>query len=84
MMILTMANYEWFEEWKDNPVRKRGDDYLDYKMRFGKRLFDWACSYYPQLREKVAVISEMDFGGTSAVFNSCAQCNRGFKLRHSS
>ncbi|KAF7705160.1 hypothetical protein HF521_020446 [Silurus meridionalis] len=24
MTILTMVNYEWFEEWKDRPVRKEG------------------------------------------------------------
>ncbi|XP_053496558.1 inactive all-trans-retinol 13,14-reductase-like [Ictalurus furcatus] len=53
MTILTMVNYEWFEEWKDTPVRKRGDDYLEYKMRFGNNLFDLACSQYPKLRDKL-------------------------------
>ncbi|KAB5555277.1 hypothetical protein PHYPO_G00031850 [Pangasianodon hypophthalmus] len=53
MTILTVVNYEWFEEWKDTPVRKRGDDYLAYKMRFAHNLFDWACSQYPKLRDKL-------------------------------
>ncbi|XP_036429271.1 inactive all-trans-retinol 13,14-reductase-like [Colossoma macropomum] len=53
MTILTMVNYEWFEEWKDTTVKKRGDDYMDYKMRFAKHLFDWACMYFPKLREKL-------------------------------
>lgn len=53
MTILTVVNYEWFEEWKDTPVRKRGDDYLEYKMRFANNLFDWACSQYPKLRDKL-------------------------------
>ncbi|KAM9462822.1 inactive all-trans-retinol 13,14-reductase [Clarias gariepinus] len=53
MIILTMANYEWFEEWKDAPVRKRGDDYVEYKMRFANKLFNWACIHYPKLREKL-------------------------------
>uniref|UniRef100_A0AAR2J367 Uncharacterized protein n=1 Tax=Pygocentrus nattereri TaxID=42514 RepID=A0AAR2J367_PYGNA len=53
MTILTMVNYEWFEEWKDATVKKRRDDYMDYKMRFAKHLFDWACMYFPKLREKV-------------------------------
>ncbi|XP_066522096.1 inactive all-trans-retinol 13,14-reductase-like [Hoplias malabaricus] len=53
MTILTMVNYEWFEEWKDTTVKKRGDDYMAYKMRFANCLFDWACVYYPKLREKL-------------------------------
>lgn len=56
MIILTMANYEWFEEWKDAPVRKRGDDYVEYKMRFANKLFNWACVHYPKLREKVDIL----------------------------
>lgn len=66
MIILIMVNYEWFEEWKDTPVGKRGDDYLAYKRRFANNIFDWACSQYPRLRDKVAIISEMDFVNTIA------------------
>uniref|UniRef100_A0AAY4CLG2 Amine oxidase domain-containing protein n=1 Tax=Denticeps clupeoides TaxID=299321 RepID=A0AAY4CLG2_9TELE len=54
MTILAMVNYEWFEEWKDMTVRKRGDDYMEYKMRFANKLFDWACLHFPKLRDKVA------------------------------
>lgn len=53
MTILTMVKYEWFEEWKDTTVRKRGDQYLQYKMRFAKRLFDWACTIFPKIKDKV-------------------------------
>ncbi|XP_030630929.1 inactive all-trans-retinol 13,14-reductase [Chanos chanos] len=53
MTILTMVKYEWFEEWKDTTVRKRGDDYHNYKMRFANNLFDWACVHFPKLRDKV-------------------------------
>ncbi|XP_072523448.1 inactive all-trans-retinol 13,14-reductase-like [Salminus brasiliensis] len=53
MIILTMVNYEWFEEWKDTTVKKRGDDYTDYKMRFANNVFDWACIHYPRLRDKL-------------------------------
>uniref|UniRef100_A0AAZ3P2D8 Si:ch1073-13h15.3 n=1 Tax=Oncorhynchus tshawytscha TaxID=74940 RepID=A0AAZ3P2D8_ONCTS len=34
MTMLTMVKYEWFEEWTDTSVRKRGDDYTNYKMKF--------------------------------------------------
>lgn len=53
MTILTMVKYEWFEEWKDTTVRKRGDEYYNYKMRFAKNLFDWACTLFPKIRDKV-------------------------------
>jgi len=53
MTILTMVNYEWFEEWADTTVRKRGDDYYNYKMRFANNVFDWACTIFPKIREKL-------------------------------
>ncbi|XP_058477070.1 inactive all-trans-retinol 13,14-reductase [Solea solea] len=53
MTILTMVKYEWFEDWKDTTVRKRGDEYYDYKMRFAKNLFDWACTLFPKIRDKL-------------------------------
>ncbi|XP_067101014.1 inactive all-trans-retinol 13,14-reductase [Osmerus mordax] len=53
MTILTMVKYEWFEEWKDTAVRKRGDEYHNYKMRYANQLFAWACTIFPKLREKL-------------------------------
>ncbi|CAG5958664.1 unnamed protein product, partial [Menidia menidia] len=53
MTILTMVNYEWFEEWKDTSVRKRGDEYYNYKMRFANHLFDWACTLFPKIKDKL-------------------------------
>ncbi|XP_010768974.1 putative all-trans-retinol 13,14-reductase [Notothenia coriiceps] len=53
MTILTMVKYEWFEEWKDTSVRKRGDEYYNYKMRFAKNLFDRACTLFPKIRDKL-------------------------------
>ncbi|KAK5881530.1 hypothetical protein CesoFtcFv8_022314 [Champsocephalus esox] len=53
MTILTMVKYEWFEEWKDTSVRKRGDEYYNYKMRFAKNLFDWACTLFPKIKDKL-------------------------------
>ncbi|XP_072312639.1 inactive all-trans-retinol 13,14-reductase [Eucyclogobius newberryi] len=53
MTILTMVKYEWFEEWKDTAVRKRGDEYYNYKMRFANNLFDWACKLFPKIKDKL-------------------------------
>ncbi|KAL3967997.1 immune costimulatory protein B7-H4 [Sarotherodon galilaeus] len=53
MTILIMVKYEWFEQWKDTTVRKRGDEYYNYKMRFAKNLFDWACTVFPKIKDKL-------------------------------
>ncbi|XP_030195584.1 inactive all-trans-retinol 13,14-reductase [Gadus morhua] len=53
MTILTMAKYEWFEEWSDTTVRKRGDEYHQYKMRFANKLFEWACTVFPKIKDKL-------------------------------
>ena len=53
MTILTMTKYEWFEEWSDTTVRKRGDEYHQYKMRFANKLFEWACTIFPKIKDKV-------------------------------
>ncbi|CAJ1080083.1 inactive all-trans-retinol 13%2C14-reductase [Xyrichtys novacula] len=53
MTILTMVKYEWFEEWTDTTVRKRGDDYYNYKMRFAENLFAWACTLFPKIKDKL-------------------------------
>uniref|UniRef100_A0A8C2JP11 Si:ch1073-13h15.3 n=1 Tax=Cyprinus carpio TaxID=7962 RepID=A0A8C2JP11_CYPCA len=73
MTILTMVNYEWFEEWKDSRVRKRGVDYYSYKMRFGNYLFEWACKHFPKLRDKL-VYQEAATPLTNMHYLSC---NRG-------
>ncbi|MBN3305468.1 RETST reductase, partial [Amia calva] len=53
MTLLTMARYEWFEEWKDTTLQKRGPDYENLKMGIANALLDWACEIHPQIREKV-------------------------------
>lgn len=73
MTILTMVNYEWFEEWRDSRVRKRGEDYFHYKMRFASCLFDWACKHFPKLRDKL-VFQEAATPLTNMHYLSC---NRG-------
>ncbi|KAL7852673.1 hypothetical protein SRHO_G00184580 [Serrasalmus rhombeus] len=55
MEIHTIVRYEWFAQWKDLPVETLAD-HENYKMRFANYLFDWACSYFPKLRAKLAVL----------------------------
>lgn len=53
MTLLTMARYEWFEDWKETKTGKRGQEYLDLKNNMAKELMEWAFSIFPQLRDKV-------------------------------
>uniref|UniRef100_A0A3Q0SUP2 Amine oxidase domain-containing protein n=1 Tax=Amphilophus citrinellus TaxID=61819 RepID=A0A3Q0SUP2_AMPCI len=53
MTLLTMARYEWFEEWKGTKLGKRGQDYLDLKNSMAQELLEWALTIFPQLRDKV-------------------------------
>lgn len=56
MTLLTMARYEWFEEWEGTKTGKRGQDYLDLKNSMAQELLDWALIIFPQLRDKVVMV----------------------------
>lgn len=53
MTILTMARYEWFEEWSEGRLRNRGPDYESLKMEIAQKLLDMALEKFPQLSDKV-------------------------------
>ena len=49
MVIITMAKWEWFEEWNDSPLKRRGDAYEEVKKSLGQRMIDQTCEVYPQV-----------------------------------
>lgn len=51
--IISLAPYEWFEEWKEGKVMHRGDDYDELKNRIGKRMWEQVCRFHPNLEDKV-------------------------------
>lgn len=53
MTILTMARYEWFEEWAGTRAKHRGPDYQRYKLAIAQRLLERALQRFPHLRDKV-------------------------------
>ncbi|KAM6238709.1 LOW QUALITY PROTEIN: all-trans-retinol 13,14-reductase-like [Porphyrio hochstetteri] len=53
MTILTMARYEWFEEWAGTWPRHRGPEYQRYKSAIAQRLLERALQRFPHLRDKV-------------------------------
>ncbi|KAF6721610.1 All-trans-retinol 13,14-reductase [Oryzias melastigma] len=56
MTLLTMARYEWFEEWEGTKLGRRGLDYLKLKSGMAEELLEWALSIFPQLRNKVVMV----------------------------
>lgn len=51
--VVTVTPYEWFEEWKDEKVQKRGEDYVSFKTRLGRQLWEQVCTLYPHLEDKL-------------------------------
>ncbi|KAM8844878.1 all-trans-retinol 13,14-reductase-like [Spinachia spinachia] len=56
MTLLTMARYEWFEEWEGTKLGKRGQNYVDMKNSMAKEMLDWALTIFPQLQDKVVMV----------------------------
>ncbi len=50
-----MAKWEWFAEWKDKQVMKRGDEYNYIKDGIGHHMWEQCLTLYPQLRDKVNI-----------------------------
>ncbi|KAM6232089.1 all-trans-retinol 13,14-reductase isoform 1-T1 [Spheniscus humboldti] len=60
LAIVTFAKYEWFEEWKDKQVNKRGDDYEELKKTFVDTIMQAVFKLYPRIEDRIEYIS----GGT--------------------
>uniref|UniRef100_A0A8C5TC23 All-trans-retinol 13,14-reductase n=1 Tax=Malurus cyaneus samueli TaxID=2593467 RepID=A0A8C5TC23_9PASS len=60
LAIVSFARYEWFEEWKDQQVHKRGDDYEDLKKTFVDAVMQTVIKLYPRIEGRIEYLS----GGT--------------------
>ncbi|XP_074973526.1 all-trans-retinol 13,14-reductase isoform X1 [Phalacrocorax aristotelis] len=60
LAIVTFAKYEWFEEWKDKQVNKRGDDYERLKTTFVDTIMQVVFKLYPCIEDRIEYIE----GGT--------------------
>ena len=55
--VVTLGNWEWFSEWENERVMKRGDEYQTLKTAIGRRMWNQVCAIYPQLADKVTIFS---------------------------
>jgi len=52
IMVITLANWEWFKEYKDEKLRHRGDRYEGIKDVIGRRMWQQCVDIFPQLEGK--------------------------------
>jgi len=52
-VIVTMSNWEWYQKWAENSVKRRGDDYDEIKNTVGEILIEQACQLFPQIRDHI-------------------------------
>lgn len=50
--VVTFANWEWFKQWQNERVNKRGQDYEAVKMAIARRMWQQVTNIYPQLADK--------------------------------
>merc|ERR1719384_3082613 len=53
MAIVTLANWDWYKQWENEPLKKRGEEYEEFKKTIGQRMVDRCCELYPQIKDHV-------------------------------
>ncbi|XP_056427175.1 all-trans-retinol 13,14-reductase-like [Hyla sarda] len=53
LTALTFTPYEWFEEWKNKKVQKRGQDYESVKNAFAEAMLETTIQLFPQIKDKI-------------------------------
>jgi len=51
--IVTLASWEWFKQWEDKPVKKRGDEYDEIKKTLADRMIQQTCQLFPQITDHI-------------------------------
>ena len=58
LSLVSFANYEWFEEWKDGKVTNRGPDYKELKQAFIDTALEVVLDVFPKItRDKVTFLN---------------------------
>ncbi|XP_058862603.1 all-trans-retinol 13,14-reductase-like isoform X1 [Acipenser ruthenus] len=56
LSLITFTRYEWFEDWKDERVSNRGEEYKNLKESFVKNLVDAAIEIFPRIKGKIELV----------------------------
>ncbi|KAL5017632.1 hypothetical protein ScPMuIL_007221 [Solemya velum] len=52
-LVISVADFKWFEDWDKQKVKHRGDDYEEIKTKIGQKMWEQALKVYPHLEDKV-------------------------------
>ena len=72
ILIITLANYEWFKEWKDDKLRHRGDRYEGIKDVIGRKMWQQVVDLFPQVDGK-KVYMEVGTPVTNTHYLACPE-----------
>ena len=50
---ITMAPYDWFKKWKDEPWKQRGKEYEDFKAMYSEKILDVIYKHVPAVKENI-------------------------------
>jgi all-trans-retinol 13,14-reductase len=53
MAIVTLGNWDWYKRWENTPLKKRGEDYEEFKKSIGQRMIDRCCDLFPQIKDHI-------------------------------
>lgn len=57
MAIVTLMPYSWMEEWENERVTKRGDEYESIKKIFGHKAVEQACQLFPSIKDHIDYVN---------------------------
>ena len=55
--VVTLGNWDWFAEWEDERVMKRGEKYEAVKDEMAKKMWEQVLAYFPQLKDRVSDVN---------------------------
>jgi len=53
LTVVSFANYEWFEEWKDDKIKNRSADYKELKQAFINNILEAVTEIFPKIKDRV-------------------------------
>ena len=56
MAIITLGSWKWYKQWENEPSKKRGPEYEEFKKTIGQRMVDRCCDLFPQIKGHVDYI----------------------------
>ncbi|XP_056117566.1 all-trans-retinol 13,14-reductase [Rhinichthys klamathensis goyatoka] len=56
LTVVSFANYEWFEEWKDDKIKNRSTDYKELKQAFINNILEAVTEIFPKIKDRIEFV----------------------------